>query len=49
MGLAPGRAQNWAADAGGTHAAFVQLSEATKRKRGRDRRGEQNPDEFFES
>lgn len=47
MGVTGGRSQNWAADADGTHTAFLTLSAATKRKRGRDRLGEQEPPDFF--
>jgi Mg-chelatase subunit ChlD len=49
MGLDAGRAAGWAADADGAHTAFLTLSAATKRKRDRDRRGEQEPDDFFGS
>ena len=49
MGVVGGRTQNWAADAAGTQTAFHDLSAATKRKRGRDRLGEQEPPDFFGS
>jgi Mg-chelatase subunit ChlD len=49
MGLDPGRAANWAADAQGAQTAFLTLSAATKHKRERDRRGEKDPDDFFGS
>lgn len=47
IGLTQGKSQNWVADAPGTHQAFLRLSDATKRKRGRDRLGQADPDDFF--